>query len=61
MAVSTETDVIECIERTYRINDLIQQMLKAFQIKEEVHFIALPQEEGYDVQKTLTSTSPRLQ
>lgn len=51
-AVSTETDVLECIERTYRINDLIKQMLKAFQIKEEVHFIALPQEEGFDVQKT---------
>ena len=50
--VSTETDVLECIERTYRINDLIQQMLKAFQIKDEVHFIAMPQEEGFDVQRT---------
>ncbi len=50
--VSTETDILECIERTYKINDLIRQMLKAFQIKDEVHFIAMPQEEGFDVQRT---------
>jgi len=49
--VSTETDILDCIGRTYKIDETIQRMLKAFDFKDNVHFVALPQDEEVDVQK----------
>ncbi len=49
--VSTERGVLKCIERTFRVNEHIQQMMKAFSVKEDITFLALPQDREVDVHR----------
>lgn len=49
--VSTETGVLKCIERMFRVNEHIQQMMKAFSVKDDISFLALPQDKEVDVHR----------
>jgi len=62
LSVCTEKELLECIEHTYMINQTIDRMLKTFQLKEDVSFVALPQDEEFDVQKIsgVSGASPAL-
>jgi len=49
--VSTETGVLRCIERAFRVDDHIREMMKAFNLKEDISFLALPQDKEVDVHR----------
>jgi len=49
--ISTESEILDYIERAYNINDAIQNMLSRFRVQEGLCFFALPQDDETDVRK----------
>jgi type IV pilus assembly protein PilB len=54
--VCTETGVLRCMERAFRVDDHIKDIMKAFNLKEDISFLALPQDKEVDVHRRFRLT-----